>query len=57
MGGGGRSSLSIALYEDVDTLLCDADLASDTVRAVFDVSRELESEVVDLVVELMIEAI
>ena len=57
VGGGGKSSLSIALYEDVDPLLCDADLASDTVQAVFDVTRELEYKVVDLVVELMIEAI
>ena len=31
VGGGGKSSLSIVLYEDVDPLLCDADLASDTV--------------------------
>ena len=43
-------------YEDVDRLLCDADLASDTVRAVFDVTRELEHKVANLVVELMIEA-
>ena len=43
-------------YEDVDRLL-NADLASDTVRAVFDVTIELKHEVVDLVVELMIEAI
>ena len=47
-----ESSLSIAFYEDVD-LLCTADLASDTVRAVFDVTREL----VDLVVELITEDI
>ena len=33
-------------YEDVDPL-CDADLASITVRAVFYVTRELEYEVVD----------
>ena len=33
-------------YEDVDPL-CNADLASDTVRAVFDVTRQLEYEVVD----------
>ena len=51
-----ESSLSIAFYEDVDPL-CTADLASDTVRAVFDVTRELEYEVVDLVVELIIEDI
>ena len=38
VGGGGKSSLSKVLYEDVDPLLCDADLASDTVRAVFDVT-------------------
>ena len=50
-------TVSIVLYEDVDPLLCDAELASDTVRAVFDVTRELEYEVKDLVVELMIEAI
>ena len=42
-------------YEDVDPL-CNAGLASDTVRAVF-VTRELEYKVVAPVVELMIEAI
>ena len=49
VGGGGKFSLCIVLYEDVDPLLCDADLASDTVRAVFDVTRELEYKVVDLI--------
>ena len=50
-----KSTLSIALMKM--SILCAMLTSLDTVRAVFDATRELEHEVVDLVVKLMIEAI